>query len=175
MCNGSGCSGVVEGVMAETGANRIAVEQAERDDLAALYEREWSRLVKVALVLTDSLATAEEIVQDAFVKLQSTKSSVRNPGGYLRTSVVNGCRDVQRHRAVVRRTPLERSELVVAEYDELFDALATLSWRQQTALVLRFHVDLSEAEIGEALGCKPAFVRSIISRALAALRKELDS
>lgn len=117
--------------MAETGADRVAVERAERDDLAALYEREWSRLVKVALVLTDSLAIAEEVVQDAFVKLQSTNASVRNPGGYLPMTVVNGCRDVQRHRAVVRRTPLRRSEPAVAEYDELFDALATLSWRHK--------------------------------------------
>ena len=161
--------------MAETGADRVAVERAERDELAALYEREWSRLVKVALVLTDSLAIAEEVVQDAFVKLQSTNASVRNPGGYLRMTVVNGCRDVQRHRAVVRRTPLPPSEPAVAEYDELFDALATLSWRQQAALVLRFHLDLSEADIAEAIGCRPASVRSIISRALAALRKELDS
>lgn len=158
--------------MAETGAKHTA---AERDDLSVLYDREWSRLVKVALVLTDSLAIAEEVVQDAFVKLQSTTSSVRNPGGYLRTTVVNGCRDVQRHRAVVRRTPLPRSEPVLAEYDELFDALATLSWRQQAALVLRFHLDLGETEIAEALGCRPGSVRSIIRRGLAALRKELES
>ena len=55
--------------MAEARADRVAVERANRDELAALYEREWSRLVKVALVLTDSLAIAEEVVQDAFVKL----------------------------------------------------------------------------------------------------------
>jgi RNA polymerase sigma factor (sigma-70 family) len=143
--------------------------------LAALYEAEWPRLLRVAYVLTDSLPTAEEIVQDAFVRLQSAPGVVANPGGYLRTTVVNACRDVHRHRAVVRRTPLPRSESTIDEHDELFDALASLPWRQQAALVLRFHVDLSDTDIATALGCRPSTVRSIIRRALATLRKDLQS
>ncbi len=143
--------------------------------LAALYEAEWPTLLRVAYVLTDSLPTAEEIVQDAFVRLQSARTPVTNPGGYLRTSVVNACRDLHRHRAVVRRTPLPVAEPTIAEHDELFDALAELPWRQQAALVLRFHVDLSDADIAAALGCRPSTVRSIIRRALVSLRKELES
>jgi RNA polymerase sigma factor (sigma-70 family) len=143
--------------------------------LAALYEAEWPKLLRVAYVLTDSLPTAEEIVQDAFVRLQSAPGVVANPGGYLRTTVVNACRDVHRHRAVVRRTPLPRSESTIDEHDELFDALASLPWRQQAALVLRFHVDLSDTDIAAALGCRPSTVRSIIRRALATLRKDLQS
>ena len=98
-----------------------------------------------------------------------------NPGGYLRTTVVNACRDLHRHRAVVRRTPLPIAEPAIAEHDELFDALAALPWRQQAALVLRFHVDLSDADIAVALDCRQSTVRSIIRRALASLRKELQS
>ncbi len=143
--------------------------------LAALYEVEWPRLLRVAYLLTDSLPTAEEIVQDAFVRLQSTRTPVSNPGGYLRTTVVNACRDVHRHRAVVRRTPLPTAGSMTDEHDELFDALAALPWRQQAALVLRFHVDLSDAEIATALGCRQSTVRSIVHRALATLRKDLQS
>ena len=147
--------------------------------LAALYEAEWPKLLRVAYVLTDSLPTAEEIVQDAFVRLQSTRTPVANPvanpGGYLRTTVVNACRDLHRHRAVVSRTPLPVTEPMIAEHDELFDALGGLPWRQQAALVLRFHVDLSDADIATALGCRRSTVRSIIRRALASLGKELES
>lgn len=85
--------------------------------LAALYEPEWPKLLRVAYVLTDSLPTAEEIVQDAFVKLQSTREPVTNPGGYLRTTVVNACRDLHRHRAVVRRTPIIRRALASLRKD----------------------------------------------------------
>jgi len=142
--------------------------------LAELYEREWSPLLKIAYLLTSSRSTAEEIVQDAFVRLQTTRTRVLNPAAYLRTVVVNACRDVPRHQAVVARTPLPAPEPTLAEHDELFDALARLPWRQQAALVLRFHLDLSEEQIATTLDCRPSTVRSIIHRALATLRKDLS-
>jgi RNA polymerase sigma factor (sigma-70 family) len=143
------------------------------DALAALYEREWSSLVRIALLLTNSRPLAEEIAQDAFVRLQTTSTTVLNPPAYLRTVVVNACRDVHRHQGVVQRTPLPRPEPARAEFDELFDALAQLPWRQQAALTLRFHVDLPETEIAAILRCRPSTVRSITRRALATLRKDL--
>lgn len=169
-CNSSCSWHVVVGVMTDPDCD---VAPPGPDPLAALYEREWPKLLRVAYVLTDSLASAEEIVQDAFVRLQTARAPIANPGGYLRTTVVNACRDVHRHRSVVRRTPLAPPEPTIDEHDELFDALATLPWKQQAALVLRFHVDLSDADIAVALHCRPSTVRSIIRRALISLRKEL--
>ena len=145
-----------------------------RAELEALYVDEWPRLVRVAYLLTNSRHRAEEIAQDAFVRLQSTRSTVRNPGGYLHTSVVNACRDVHRHQGVVDRTPLDRPDAFVDQHDELFDALATLPWKQHAVLVLRFHVDLPENDIASVLGCRPSTVRSLTRRALGALRKELS-
>ena len=107
--------------------------------------------MRVAFVLTSSRSTAEEIVQDAFVRLQTTRTRVLNPAAYLRTVVANGCRDAHRHQAVVDRNPMPAQEPSMAEHDELFDALARLPWRQQAALVLRFHVDLAESDIAAAL------------------------
>ena len=142
--------------------------------LAELYAKEWSSLLRVAYLLTSSRPTAEEIVQDAFVRLQSSRTRVLNPAAYLRTIVMNACRDVHRHEAVVKRVALPAPEPALAEYDELSDALARLPWRQQAALVLRFHVDLSESEIAAALACRPSTVRSLVRRALATLRKDLS-
>ena len=146
----------------------------DRAWIAQLYEREWSSLMRVAFVLTSSRSTAEEIVQDAFVRLQATRTRVLNPAAYLRTVVANGCRDVHRHQAVVDRNPMPAQEPSMAEHDEMFDALARLPWRQQAALALRFHVDLAEPDIAMALGCRPNTVRSLIHRALATLRKDLS-
>jgi RNA polymerase sigma factor (sigma-70 family) len=143
-------------------------------ELEDLYRREWPVLVRVAYLLTGSESAAEEIAQDAFVRLQATSTVVTNPPAYLRTSVVNASRSFHRHRGVVERTPLPRPEHAAADYDELFDALARLPWRQQAALVLRFHLDLTESEIADALGCRPSTVRSLNHRAFAALRKELS-
>jgi len=146
----------------------------DRTSIADLYEREWPSLIRVAYLLTSSRATAEDVVQGAFVRLQATRTTVLNPAAYLRTVVVNACRDVHRHQAVIARNPPPAPEPAIAEHDELFDALARLPWRQQAALVLRFHVDLAESDIAAALGCRPTTVRSLIHRALATLRKDLS-
>jgi len=147
----------------------------ENDELVELYQREWSPLLRTAYALVGSLATAEEIVQDAFVALQSTRTAVLNPGAYLRRSVINGCRSIHRHRAVVSRTAIPVQRPAIDHHDELGDALSALPWRQQAALVLRYHLDLAETDIAEALGCRPSTVRSIIKRGLDALRKGIDS
>ena len=165
---------VVHSVM--TAMDEVSDNSEETDQqrsLGLLYSTEWQKLVRLAYLLTSSKSLAEEIAQDAFVRLQEAGSRVRNPGGYLHTSVVNRCRDVHRHRAVVERSQRPRPEVTVDEHDELFDALSVLPHRQHAALVLKYHLDLSEREIAEALGCRPSTVRSLTRRGLAALRKEL--
>ena len=55
--------------------------------------------------------------------------------------------------------------------DALWACLATLPRRQRAAVVLRYYEDLTDAEIADTLGCRPASVRAYISKALAALRQ----
>ena len=175
--NKTGLQGVDDGVMApETRSNVSDRAQARNDDhvLAELYRREFGGLLRLAISMTSSESASEEIVQDAFVKLQSAGNGVTNPAAYVRTTVVNACRSHHRHLAVVRRAPTPRSVAYEAAHDELFDAVAALPWRQQAVLALRFHLDLPEHEIASTLGCRPSTVRSLTFRALASLRKELD-
>jgi RNA polymerase sigma factor (sigma-70 family) len=148
--------------------------ESTSDAIEELYRREWSALARVALLLTHSRWTAEEIVQEAFVRLQSAKGPIDNPAAWLRTVVVNQCRDTARRRATADRTPLPRPEAVVDAHDETSDALAKLPFRQHAAIVLRYHLDLPEAEIAVALDCRPSTVRSLVHRALATLREELS-
>ena len=54
------------------------------------------------------------------------------------------------------------------------DALAHLSVRQRTALVLRFYADLSEGEIARALGCRPGTVKSLVHRGLRQLEGMIE-
>ncbi|CAN5662764.1 hypothetical protein BH20ACT1_BH20ACT1_06640 [soil metagenome] len=71
--------------------------------LDELFRREYAPMVRLATLLVGSDAVAEELVQDAFVAVHRRSSSVDNPGGYLRTSVVNACRSHQRRAALERR------------------------------------------------------------------------
>ena len=149
-------------------------EGSDDGSLAELYRREFGGLLRLAFSMTSSESVSEEIVQDAFMRLQAAGDGVTNPAGYVRTSVVNACRSYHRHQTVVRRAQVPRAEAYEAEHDELFDAVAALPWRQQAVLAMRFHLDLPEQQIASTLGCRPTTVRSLIFRALASLRKELD-
>jgi RNA polymerase sigma factor (sigma-70 family) len=142
------------------------------------YREEWVELARLAYLLTGSRAVAEELVQDVFVAARRRWGRIDNPGGYLRTSVVNAARDWGRHQAVVRRhepsAPEARRAVTSEDHpDELWDAIGRLDDRRRRAVVLRFYLDLPDAEIAELIGCRPATVRTLIHRALPDLRREM--
>lgn len=154
----------------------IAEDRARRTDrrsvdIEALYARERDGLVRLAFLLTGSQAVAEDVFADAFARVIPRLDQIDSPGAYLRTAVVNGA------RSVLRRVPPPLPELVAAKIEtrsvELWEALAGLSERRRTALVLRYYLDLSTEEIAAAMDCRPGTVSSLLHRGLADLRKEL--
>jgi RNA polymerase sigma factor (sigma-70 family) len=142
------------------------------------YRRDWADLTRLGYLLTGNRAVAEELVQDVFVAVRTRWDRIDNPGGYLRTSLVNAARDWGRHQQVVRRhepTAPEALRAATSEDhpDELWDALGRLDGRRRQAVVLRFYLDLPDGEIAELIGCRPATVRTLIHRALRDLRREM--
>jgi RNA polymerase sigma factor (sigma-70 family) len=144
------------------------------------YGGEHRRMVRVALLLTGSIETAQDVVQDSFVRLYRHWAQVRDPPGYLYQSVVNGCRShhrrAMRERLLRHRVGLARAEpaVVAIEADEMSDALASLPYRQRAALVLRFYDDLSEADASVILGCRPGTVGSLVHRGLTQLKRVIE-
>ncbi len=149
--------------------------EAGPDAFEDLYRGEYPGMVRLAFVLTGDGDTAEDIVQDAFALLQSKLDSVENPGGYLRVTVVNLCRNRERRRRRARRVDArpQHTELASLQAMEMADVLLGLPYRQRAVLILRYWGDWSEVEIGEALNCRPGTVKSLASRGLARLRKEI--
>lgn len=142
----------------------------------AVYIAERDALVRLAVTMVDDPERAAELVQDAFEKLYVRWGGVREPGAYLRTAVVNRCRSELRRRAVQRRQPSlreETTELSTAD-DEVLRALQRLRPRQRVVLALRFYEDLGDDEIAAVIGARPGTVRSLLSRGLAELRKEVE-
>ncbi len=152
-----------------------------------LYAAHYRGLVRLAALLLRETATAEEVVQDAFVAMHGAWRRLEDPEkalAYLRRSVVNGARSALRHRGVTQRhapAPMpdaasaEHGAMVALEHAEVLAALRTLPQRQREVLVLRYYVDLSEADIADALGISRGAVKSHASRGMAALRAALEA
>jgi len=136
-----------------------------------LYRASYDPMVRLAYLLVGSQPLAEELVQEAFVRIRGHLDRVEHPGAYLRSTVVNLARNQLRRRALERDVAARaRPETSVDEVDELSDALAALPYRQRAVLVLRYYQGCSEAEIASMLGCRPGTVKSLASRGLSSLR-----
>jgi RNA polymerase sigma-70 factor (sigma-E family) len=145
------------------------------DGLAELYRREYAPMVRLAHLITGSNEAAEDIVQDSFVRMHRSWDRADHPGAYLRRIVVNGCNTWHRRRRLEReRMPRPVAEGVEPEARELLDALTRLGLRQRSALVLRYYADMSEADVAEALGCRPGTVKSLVHRGLRELEGMIE-
>lgn len=134
-------------------------------------------MLRMATLLVGSSSVAEEVVQDAFATVAERWHEIERPGGYLRTTVVNGCRQILRRREAEsranRRAVVEDVAELPTHLVDLRQALGTLNDRQRIVIVLRYFVDVSDEDIAEILDVRPATVRSVAHRAFVVLRKEL--
>jgi RNA polymerase sigma-70 factor (sigma-E family) len=158
------------------------------DVLARLHQEHYRPLVRLAYLLLGNRAVAEEVVQDAFVKLQLKWGGLRHPEkapAYLRSAVLNGARSMLRHRKVVDRHDARRTadppwvdpetEAVAAlEHDRIVAAMRRLPDRQREALALRYYLDLSEADMAKIMGVAPGSVKTHVHRGLASLARLLE-
>jgi RNA polymerase sigma-70 factor (sigma-E family) len=160
-----------EPVLAEAvSADWVAPEPA----FGRLYEARFAEMVRLAFLMTGSIETAQDLVQDSFVALHRKWANVRVPEAYLRTAVVNACRSHHRRRARERARRIEPERITLFAADELSDVLLTLPHRQRAAVVLRYYHDLPDQEIADILNCRVGTVGSSIHRALVRLRVELN-
>lgn len=139
-----------------------------------LYRRRFTPMVRLAFVLVDTQEEAEEVVQDAFAALLPRFRRIDNPDAYLRRSVLNGARQVLRRRRIVRRQPQPRPEHATQSFNHVLDAVRRLPHRQRAAIVLRYEMQLSDAEIASALRMPIGTVKSTLHRAIARLRLEVE-
>jgi RNA polymerase sigma-70 factor (sigma-E family) len=150
----------------------VALGAESRTELEALYRVQRDPMVRLARLMTGSKATAEEVVQEAFLRVAERVVTVDNPEGYLRTTVVNLARNNRRRSGFERRLPPpDVIHTAEPEVDEMWAAVCRLPFSQRAVLALRFYQDLSEAEIARTLGCRPGTVKSRLHRGLANLRK----
>lgn len=162
----------------------VAVAETARGRLAELYLTHAGSATRLAYLLTGDRDLAEDIAQEAFIKLAGRFHDIRNPdafGAYLRTTIINLSRGHFRRKRVERSyLEKERGRLSRAQpfpdvegRDEMWAALQQLPHRQRAVIVLRYYEDLSERQAADALGCSLGAVKSLTNRAVESLREQM--
>ena len=143
-------------------AGRASGEEDVSGTVAALYAEHYRPLVRLAVLLVSDLASAEEIVQEAFADLHGTWRTLPGPDAGLR---------------YLRRSLIRRSRAVTSQQADpgagLLLALRALPAREREVLVLRYFADLPEAEIASVTGTRIAAVRTYAARGMSSLRAGL--
>jgi RNA polymerase sigma-70 factor (sigma-E family) len=154
--------------------------------LGLLHARSYAGLVRLAVVLGNDEGRAEELVQDAYVRVLGRRHQIRDLGvaeAYLRRTVVNLCRDSWRRRLVANRfrpdpprpePSAEDAALLTDQQRRLLEILDLLPKRQREVVVLRFYEDLSVSDTARLLGISEGAVKAYSHRAMSALRSAVE-
>ena len=143
--------------------------EGSRASFEEFFQAERVRLYKVLFAITRSRHEAEDISQDAFLRVWERWERVRemnDPAGYLHRTAMNAFRDRYRRlmlgvRRAIRGTAASDAYEVVEARAVAADVLAPLSPRQRAAIVLTEGLEYSAEEAGELLGIKGSTVRAL--------------
>jgi RNA polymerase sigma-70 factor (sigma-E family) len=171
----------VSAVKDVTTARAPATPATDATGFDEVYQAHYASLVRLAYVTTGSRPAAEDLVQEAFAEYYRRRDEVTTPVPYLRRVVISRCTSWHRRRVLERRRQhtaalwLPRTDHSLGpDATAVRAALNRLRPRQRAAVFLRYYLDLPEAEIAAALGCRPGTVKSLLSRALDAMKEHLD-
>ena len=142
------------------------------------FATEHARLFAALCFVTGDRQEAEEIMQDAFLRLWERwdrVADVDDPSGYLFRTAMNLFRNRYRRAALavkkaITAIPTEDALATVEDRDVVVRALRALAPDQRAAVVLTNYVGLTSDEAGRVLGMRPSTVRTLATRARAAVR-----
>lgn len=166
------------------------ISDAAEELVVELFRSEGRSLVRLARLFVDDRDAAEDIVQEAFLRLARHAGridSIDRAPAYLRSIVLNLARDHNRrglvslrHRSAAGREvdvvedaadQLARTE----ENREVLDAVRLLPTRQRDCITLKYFEELSIDQIAETLGLSVNSVKTHLQRAMAALDRNLGA
>jgi RNA polymerase sigma factor (sigma-70 family) len=149
--------------------------------VTTLFEEHAASLVRMARLFVDDRNAAEDLVQEAFIRLARNLGRIERPeraAAYLRSIVLNLCRDDNRRGLVSLRHRVPADDIQSTFEDEVVlrddqrdvvEAVRALPPRQRDCVLLRHYFDCGIPEIAETLGISPNSVKTHLQRGMAAL------
>ena len=146
------------------------------------FDAERTRLFGALALMSGNRAEAEEVMQDAFLRVWQRwerVSAMDSPQGFLYRTALNVYRSRRRRAAVaVRRAiqllPEDDALDVVEIRDQVARLLRSLTPREREAMVLTSFLGYTAEEAGRRLGIRATTVRSLTTRARATLRRQIQ-
>jgi RNA polymerase sigma-70 factor (ECF subfamily) len=144
------------------------------------FADEHARLFGALCLVTGNRSEAEEIMQDAFLRLWERwdrLATIDDPSAYLFRTAMNVFRNRYRRASLALRktisvAPTEDALATVEDRDVVVRALRDLTPDQRAAVVLTGYVGLTSEEAGKVLGMRAGTVRTLATRARAAIREK---
>lgn len=153
--------------------------------VSTLFAAEGARLVSLARFFVDDRTAAEDLVQEAFIRLARSAGRIRDEAkaaAYLRSIVINLARDHNRRGLVsLRHRPPPQPDEPSAEERaaatqarrRVVEAIRRLPRRQRDCVVMRYYLELPPDEIAATLGLSTNSVKTHLQRGLRALETRL--
>lgn len=162
---------------ATTSEQNVAITES----FESVFKRDYTPVARMAYLILGSTGEAEEVAQDAFAALLRRWDRIDNPSGFVRTAVLNSCRDIGRRRTV-RRRALQRVRPVVepsapdaSTHREVIAALGELDLALREVVVLRYYLDHTIDQIAALTSAPAGTVKSRLHRAIGQLGESLGS
>jgi RNA polymerase sigma-70 factor (ECF subfamily) len=144
-----------------------------------------NRALRFALMNVGDFETAQDIVQEAFIRCWSSPNTPSNETEFIRwlyRVIVNLARDHHRHEVRLGNLPIppilpaDPTEQLArrAEDREVLAALMTLSLRERQSIYLRYFEDLPFSEVARIMHSPQVTVRVLVHRSLAKLKRHLE-
>ena len=170
--------GVVGSPAERLGPGRARVRAEAAISFEEFFDAERVRLFKALFVITGNRSEAEDISQEAFLRLWERWDDVAamdEPAGYLHRTAINVFRDRRRRfvlgmKRAIRLSPAPDEYETVEARSVAAALLGTLTPRQRTAVVLTEGLGYSAEEAGTILGIKGSTVRALLFQARASLK-----
>lgn len=163
----------------------VVTDQAADPLVVELFAAEGSSLVRLARLFVDDRNAAEDLVQEAFIRLARNVGRIQDRSkapAYLRSIVLNLARDHNRRGLVslrhylpfdAQRASTEDAIVLREDRQQVLDALRELSARQRACLVLRYYDELGIDEIADVLSISRNSVKTHLTRGLTAMEGQL--
>ena len=167
------------GTLGERAISVFKPSTSRLERLGEWFSAEYEPLLRFAYFLTGDRAAAEDLVQDAFVRLYRADRHIQVEGfsAYARRTIAN------LHNSRFRRIRAERKALESHDRpghvsgpepaDHVWQAIQALPSQQRACVALRFYEDMTEQAVAETLGVSLGTVKKQTHRALSTLREAL--